>query len=189
MIEIIPKKTALLVIDMLNDFVMENGSLVVPVAESLVPIQKQLLEVSRGVGVSVVFLTDSHRPDDDEFTKWPAHAVAGTWGARIIDSLAPIEGDSVITKRRYSGFYGSDLDLTLREKAIDNVIIVGVLTDICVMYTSADASARGYKVLVVSDATGSTVRDNHLFALAHMKDVHGAQVLKASEVIRLLQGK
>jgi nicotinamidase/pyrazinamidase len=180
------KRTGLIIIDMLNDFVRNNGSLVVPIARDLIPNQKNLLETSRDAGLLVIFLTDSHQPDDDEFDKWPPHAVTGTWGSKIIDELVPIDGEMVIAKRRYSGFYGSDLDLTLRERGVDTIIIAGVLTDICVMYTSADASARGYKVVVVSDATGSTVSENHRFALNHMKEVHGAELVTTNDVIKSL---
>jgi nicotinamidase/pyrazinamidase len=181
-----PEKTALIVIDMLNDFVRDEGSLVALIAKNLIPNQMRLLEAFRKAGSLVILLTDNHRPDDDEFDKWPPHAVMGTWGSKIIDELAPIEGEMVIPKRRYSGFYGSDLDLTLRERGIGTIVLVGVLTDICVMYTSADASARSYKVFVVTDATGSTEPKSHQFALAHMKEVHGTQLIETGDVVHSL---
>jgi nicotinamidase-related amidase len=181
-----PEKTALVVIDMLNDFVEESGALVVPGAKDLVPIQTNVLDHARKRSLTVVYLADNHMPDDEEFKVWPKHSVAGTRGAQVVDELAPRKGEKVIPKRRYSGFYGTDLDLTLREAGISNIILMGVLTDICVMYTSADASARGYNVYVIADGTGSTVKENHQFALQHMKDVHNTTVVTANQVITKL---
>ncbi|MFW9912893.1 MAG: cysteine hydrolase family protein [Candidatus Thorarchaeota archaeon] len=181
-----PENSALIIIDMLNDFVEKDGALVVPVAKDLVPTQAQILNQARQKALTVVYLADNHMPDDEEFKVWPKHSIAGTRGAQVVDELAPGKGEKVIPKRRYSGFFGTDLDLTLREAGITNVILMGVLTDICVMYTSADASARGYNVYVVADGTGSTVRENHQFALQHMKDIHNTIVVTADQVLTQL---
>ncbi len=181
-----PGKTAILVIDMLVDFVEDDGALVVKDAKMLVPIQKQILDLARERGATVVYLTDNHMPDDEEFRVWPKHSVAGTRGAQVIDDLSPQQGDRVIPKRRYSGFFGTDLDLTLRESEVENVVLMGVLTDICVMYTSADAASRGYKVFVVTDATASTGKGNHKFALNHMKNIQTATLVDSNQVLEQL---
>ena len=181
-----PKKTSLVIIDMLNDFVKEKGTLVVPEAQNLVPNQTRLLKESRKLGAQVLYLTDNHQPDDDEFEKWPPHAVVGTWGSKIVDELKPEDNIPIVPKRRYSGFFGTDLDLRLREKHVETIVLVGVLTDICVMYTSADAASRGYDVVIVSDATASTSEKNHQFALQHMKEVLGLHVVTTDEVIDAL---
>jgi nicotinamidase/pyrazinamidase len=97
-----------------------------------------------------------------------------------------LNNEKALPKRRYSGFFGTDLDLRLRENGIKTIILVGVLTDICVMYTSADASARGYEVIVIKDATGSTSRENHEFAIEHMKSVHGALIMTTNEITDLI---
>jgi len=184
--EMDPRNTALIIIDMLNDFVRDDGALVVPGAASLVPNQVRILNAARKRKMLVVYLTDSHLPDDPEFRMWPPHAVTGTTGAEVIQELAPQKGDRVIPKRRYSGFFGTDLDLTLREAGVETLILVGVLTDICVMYTSADASALNYRVIVVSDATGSTNARNHEFAIEHMKRVHGVSVVTTDELVNVI---
>ncbi|MEM2143100.1 MAG: isochorismatase family cysteine hydrolase [Candidatus Thorarchaeota archaeon] len=179
--------TALIVVDMLNDFVRPSGRLPVNGAESLLPVQRRLLEVARELGYPIVYLADNHLPDDPEFTKWPPHAIVGTEGSQVVSEIAPQQSDRVIPKRRYSGFFGTDLDLTLRENGVSRIMLMGVLTDICVMYTSADASALGYEVIVVSDATMSTDDENHRFALQHMKYVHGASVITAEEAVGVLE--
>jgi nicotinamidase/pyrazinamidase len=180
------EKTALLIVDMLNDFVRKDGALVVPHALDLIPNQKKLLEKARQTKVKVIYLADHHLPNDREFEKWPPHAIAGTPGSDVIQELRPREGEQVIPKRRYSGFFGTDLDLILRESGVESIILAGVLTDICVMYTSADASARNYAVVVVTDATGSTSDENHRFALSHMRDVHGALLASTRQVVSLV---
>jgi len=185
-IEISPSSSAIIVVDMLNDFVKPEGALVVPCAADLVPKQAQLLKAARESGMSVVYLADRHQPNDPEFKMWPPHAVVGTWGSEVIEELAPAENERVIPKRRYSGFYGTDLDLTLREASVSTVVLVGVLTDICVMYTSADASARGYRVIVVTDATGSVSDERHKFALEHMREVHGASLVTSAELLKAI---
>ena len=178
-----PKPTALIIVDMLNDFVRADGALVVPKAKKLIPNQKKILEKARQIGFEILFLADNHMPDDPEFKIWPPHCVQGTHGAKVVDELSPLKSEKVIPKRRYSGFFGTDLDLTLREAGIERVILVGVLTDICVMYTSADASARNYEVIVVSDATASINEENHLNALTHMKDIHNTTITTTEEVL------
>ncbi|TXT54569.1 MAG: Isochorismatase [Candidatus Thorarchaeota archaeon] len=184
MLDMDPNKTALVIVDMLNDFVRKDGALVVPGAIDLIPRQKKLLEAARESGMMVVYLTDNHLPDDPEFDMWGAHAVVGTEGAEVIDELEPSSNERVIPKRRYSGFFGTDLDLSLREAGIETIILVGVLTNICVMYTSADASAKDYNVIVVSDATGTTSDEIHDFALGQIRDVHGSEVVKTDELLR-----
>ena len=178
-----PKPTALIIVDMLNDFVRADGALVVPEAKKLIPNQKKILEKARQIGFEILFLADNHMPDDPEFKIWPPHCVQGTHGAKVVDELSPLKSEKVIPKRRYSGFFGTDLDLTLREAGIERVILVGVLTDICVMYTSADASARNYEVIVVSDATASIKEENHLNALTHMKDIHNSAITTTEEAL------
>ena len=181
--ELEPKKTALIIVDMLNDFVRADGALVVPKAKELIPNQKKLLEKARKLGFEILYLADNHMPDDPEFEIWPKHCVQGTHGAKVIDELTPLTNEKIIPKRRYSGFFGTDLDLTLREAAVERIILVGVLTDICVMYTSADASARNYEVIVISDATGTTDSSIQKFSLKHIEKVHNGIVTTTENLL------
>lgn len=170
---------ALLVIDMLNDFVRENGALPVPDAKNIIEPLKRLLDRARSEGWHVIYLADTHEPDDKEFEVWGAHAVKGTWGNEVIDELKPQEGEVVIPKRRFSGFFGTDLDLTLREKGVTEVVVTGVLTNICVMYTATDAYQRGYRVIVPRNCVAAVDPDMHRFALRQLKEVVGAEIIEA----------
>ncbi|NOY46479.1 MAG: cysteine hydrolase [Deltaproteobacteria bacterium] len=170
---------ALLVIDMLNDFVDEKGSLRVPDTAAILPRVAQEVVDARARGESVVYVCDAHRPDDPEFSRmgWPPHAVRGTWGARVVDALAPGPSDPVVEKTTYSGFHGSDLDRVLREREVRMVRLVGCVTNICVLYTAADAAMRGYGVEVVRDAVAGLDPEDHAFALRQMERVLGARLV------------
>jgi nicotinamidase-related amidase len=150
-----PERTALIVVDMQNDFVKEGGSLVVPDAEETIPVIRGLLDLARGSGMKVVFTQDTHTEGDPEWDIWPEHVREGTWGWRIVDELAPREDELVIQKVRYDAFYGTHLDHFLRLWGVDTLIICGTVASICVHYTAASAALRWYEVIVPRDATSA----------------------------------
>ena len=150
-----PGRTALIVVDMQNDFVKEGGTLVVPDAEGTIPAIQSLLALARGSGMKVVFTQDTHGQDDPEWTMWPAHVREDSWGWRIVDELAPQEGELVIRKVRYDAFYGTHLDHFLRLWGVDTLIICGTVANICVHYTAASAALRWYDVIIPKDATSA----------------------------------
>ncbi|MEM0113783.1 MAG: isochorismatase family cysteine hydrolase, partial [Metallosphaera sp.] len=96
-----PRRTALLIIDMQNDFVDERGKLYVPQAKSTIPSIRRLIDLTRKEGGEVIYTQDWHLKDDPEFKIWGEHAVAGTWGAEIVEELAPERDDYVVKKLRY----------------------------------------------------------------------------------------
>jgi nicotinamidase-related amidase len=162
---------ALLVIDMLKDFVYEDGSLVVPGAKALIePINREIKKARRG-GDLVVFVCDAHDRDDREFKVWPSHAVEGTVGAEVVDQLDRRQEDPVIKKKRYSAFYNTELEKVLEDHGVDHLVLTGVLTDICVMHTAVDAAMRDYRVTVLRDCVKSATDEAHRWALKHMNDI------------------
>ncbi len=168
---------ALLVIDMLNDFIEEKGALVVPGAKRIVPYIQEILREFRSRGLPVIFIKDSHRPDDAEFAYWPPHAVAGTWGGEVVDELKPLPSEYQIPKRRYSAFFGTDLDLLLRELKVEKLYLTGVLTNICVYATALDAAMRGYEVAVFREGVASLSEETDQFIFRQLEEVLKAQVL------------
>jgi len=171
-------KQALLVIDMLNDFVREGAPLEVPDTRKIIPVVRREIEKARAAGHPVIYVCDTHAPDDREFSKfgWPAHAVKGTRGAEVIDELKPAAGDIVIPKTTYSGFFGTTLDETLRRLGIDSLRLTGDVTHICVMFTASDAVLRDYSVTVVGDGVAGLLKEDHDAALRIMKNVMGVKV-------------
>jgi nicotinamidase-related amidase len=147
-----PRRSALIVVDMQNDFVGEKGSLHVPDAKDTVPTIRELLDRAREAGMRVAYSQDTHDEGDPEWDIWPEHARRGTWGWRIVDELAPREGELVIQKVRYDAFYGTHLDHFLRLWDVDTVVVVGTVANICVHYTAASAALRWYDVVIPRDA-------------------------------------
>jgi len=170
-------KRALLVIDMLNDFILPQGSLTVgPAGEEIVPLIAQKIAEFREAGQAVIYICDNHKADDPEFAMFPPHCIVGTPGAEIIGALAPQRGELIIPKRRYSAFFATQLDLCLREMGITELVLVGVCTNICVLYTACDARMRTYDVTVLRDAVASFDPEAHDFALEQMENVLGVEV-------------
>lgn len=179
-------KYAILVVDMLNDFV--TGSLGCPRALAIVEPTKNLLEEARKNDVQVIFCNDSHHKGiDKELKLWGDHAIRGTKGAEVIPELPISENDYIILKRRYSSFFQTDLDLLLKELKVDTVIITGLHTHMCCRHTAADAYQNNYDVIFAKDATNSFTEEDYLYGLKYAKEVYGAQILSNEELFKLFK--
>lgn len=154
-VRIDPARTALIVVDMQNDFVKEGGTLVVPDARATIPKIKSLLDFARGSGMKVVFTQDTHEEGDPEWEIWPEHVRKGSWGWEIVDELRPLEGELVLNKVRYDAFYGTHLDHFLRLWGTGTLVICGTVANICVHYTAASAALRWFEVVIPKDATSA----------------------------------
>jgi len=182
-----PTRTAVLVVDMLNDFCSPGGAMVLPGAERLYGPQNAVMHAAREQGAFVVHIVDSHRPGlvcDREFQKRTPHCMEGQWGSQIVPELEQGEGDFTVFKRRYSGFFNTDLDLTLKDLKVDTLIVMGVVTNICVRSTVHDAFFLGYRVIVPRDcvaATGPREQESSLYDIAtHFGTVtHSGSVVDA----------
>ena len=128
-------KTAVIVVDMLNDFV--KGELSCEQSRAIVPPIRTLLSKVRCEGVPIFYCNDHHIPDvDSELKLWGYHAIAGTEGAEVVSELAPQKDDYIIQKHCYSGFFQTDLQLLLTSLGIKNLILTGLYTNICVRHTA-----------------------------------------------------
>ena len=165
---------ALLVIDMLKDFIDEKGALTTgPAGAGIVDFIEEKIQEFKTENYPVIYICDNHEIDDKEFDMFPPHCIAGTKGSEIIKRLEPGKGDKIIKKRRYSAFFGTDLHLHLREKEIDEIYMVGVCTNICVLYTAADARNLAYKVNIYKDGVASFDEEAHNFALKELETTLG----------------
>ena len=154
-----PQSTAVLVIDMIADFCLPGGAMVLPGYEKLIGPQNAVIKTLRKAGGVVIYIVDAHRPQmrrDREFVKRTPHAVEGSPGVGVVPELDRSSSDIVLLKRRYSGFFNTDLDLTLRDMLVDTVIVMGVVTNICVRSTVHDAFFQGYSVIVPQDCCAAT---------------------------------
>lgn len=177
---------AVLVVDMLNDFV--TGALACDRGKAIVPATAQLLDAARKAGVPVIFCNDAHiKGVDWELKLWGDHAIAGTEGAEVIPELKLSEQDYVVPKRRYSGFFQTDLDILLRELGVDTVIMTGLHAHMCVRHTSADAYQLGYNVVVAKEATDSFTEEDYNIGIAYLKTCYGADAYTNAELIKAFE--
>ncbi len=173
---------AILVVDMLNDFV--TGALGCDRGRAIVPATAELLDAAREAGIPVIFCNDAHLPGiDRELQIWGDHAIAGTEGAQVIPELKLCDKDYVVPKRRYSGFFQTDLDILLKELGVKTVIMTGLHAHMCVRHTSADAFCLGYDVVVAKEATDSFTEEDYQIGLAHLKTCYGADAYSKKELI------
>jgi nicotinamidase-related amidase len=172
-------KEALLICDMLNDFVREGASLEVPDTRRAIPAIRREIEMARKEGRPVVYVCEGHRPDDREFSKfgWPAHGVRGTEGARVIDELKPREADPIVYKPTYSGFNQTTLHETLKGLGVDSIRITGCVTHICIMFTAYEAVMLDYNVTVIEKGIAGLSREDHDAGLRIMKNVLGVKIV------------
>lgn len=165
-----------LVVDMVRGFCEEGYPLYAgPTIRDIIPRIQELLRHEKAQGSHIIFLCDNHDPDDAEFQMFPPHCVRGTEEAEVIPELRQF-ADEVIPKRRFSAFHGTNLGERLRELNPDKVTVVGDCTNICVLYTVADARNRDYAVEVPADCVATFDPQAHEFALQQMEKVLGARV-------------
>ena len=172
---------ALIIIDMLKDFC--DGRLANPKAQDITPSLQRLLAHAREDGWVVVFSNDAHDSDDPEMAIWGEHAMAGDPGAEVIEALAPAEGDIVSEKHHYGAFDDTGLDEQLKERGVDEVVITGQHTHICVRHSSYGALIRGYAITIPRDAVCGFEGVDEDDALEYLKATYGATVTTVDELV------
>jgi ureidoacrylate peracid hydrolase len=182
-LEFDPEHAAILVVDMLNEFLEPGGEMVLLEGRRVIEPINRLVAEGRKQGMRVVWLCDEHpTADDREFAKRVPHCRAGSWGAGIIDAMNVAQNEQRIPKRRYSGFFGTDLDLRLREWGIKQVVVTGVVTNICVRSTVHDAYFLGYDVFVPEDCVSAT-SDREQASTLYDIDTHYGDVVTSEELM------
>ena len=152
-------KRALLVLDMIVDYLTPGRPLEVARARDIVPAIAARLEAARKEGIPVVYIVDQHKPGDPDLALWGGHAIEGTEGDEVWPALAPKPGDRVVHKPTYSAFSRSDLEQVLAELKVDTLVLTGCLTEIGLFCTAKDALERGYAVELPPDAqAGSSAK-------------------------------
>lgn len=159
-----PTRTAVIVVDMQHDFIAEGAPMETPAGRAIVPTVVELVNGARSAGATIVFTAHRHRPDGSDMGRFGdlyqairerRGLVEGESGSGLYQSFEPEEGDVLVGKRRYSAFYATDLDLVLRERNIDTVVIAGVTSENCCLSTARQAMFLGYKVIFLADATAT----------------------------------
>jgi ureidoacrylate peracid hydrolase len=202
-----PARTAVIVVDMQNDFGAEGGMFaragidIAPIRKAIEP-TKAVLTTARRAGVKVVYLKMEFHPDlsnagTPESPNWIKHQplrvgeyvtapdgsqgrilVRDTWNTEILSELRPVPGDLIVSKHRYSGFYGTDLDERLRSLGIEYLIFTGCTTSVCVESTMRDAMFRDYRCILLADCAAEPLgaglsRNNHEASLLVLQTLFG----------------
>ncbi|MGB9622912.1 MAG: cysteine hydrolase family protein [Candidatus Bathyarchaeia archaeon] len=172
---------AVLVIDVINDFV--SGVMGSERASRIVSNISKLLTRARENHTPVIYITDAHHEDiEPEFQIWPVHALDSSNGSKIVEEIKPESGDYHIKKRRYSGFYETGLDSLLRDLKVDTLIITGIVTNICIQHTAADAFFRGYKIIIPSDCVEALSDAEQESALRYIEKIYGAEITTSQKL-------
>jgi nicotinamidase-related amidase len=173
------EKKALLVVDLLNDFMEPTGALYCgDASRRIIPVIRRLVDNTLAARGLVIYLRDAHARDDKEFELFPPHAIKGEWGSQIISELSPAPESVMIDKTRFSAFYETSLAEILARFHPREVWVAGVCTSICIMDTVGDLRNRDYSVVVPVNAVADLDEEFHEFALRRMKRVYGARLVE-----------
>lgn len=201
-----PSSTALLLIDLQNDFVEPGAPLETAMAYKSLPKLQDLMRFCREKGIVLIYTRHAHDDDGSDMGLFKEiypglgqrqALIEGQRGAEIYAEVAPQEGDIVVRKQRYSGFFQTNLDLILRSKGITDVAIAGATSEDCCLATARDAMYRGYRVAFLEDVTGTYDYPDIGYGAIAAEDLHRmiltivgvttAHVMKAEEFKALVQ--
>jgi ureidoacrylate peracid hydrolase len=181
-----PERTAVIVVDMINEFLEDGGLMVLPSGRALYQPIQELVDAAHAAGAGVIWLRDEH-PDlsDPEFRKRIVHCLKGTWGTQVVDALKPGPDDTIMPKHTYSGFFATPLHETLQRMGATTLVVTGVVTNICVRSTCHDAFFHGYDVLVPRQCVSATSEREQESSLYDI-DTHYGTVTSLEHVLALL---
>jgi ureidoacrylate peracid hydrolase len=191
----IPAKTAVIVVDVQNDFCSPDGALgkagqPTQAALDMIPNLQRLLTAARAAKAPVIFIQTIHE-DATDSEAWVGRMAGksasicrkNTWGAEFTE-VAPVPGEPVVIKHRYSAFINTRLDSILRTFKVENLIMTGVSTNVCVESTARQGYMLDYNIVFLSDCTAAYSQEEHDMALYNMKS-HFGLVAKADDVIAI----
>ncbi len=165
-------RSALLVIDMQKYFLNPNSTEFTPSGRIILKNIKKLIDSFRSNNSPVIFTKHAHHKSgtDAGIMKWwwEGMCIEGTPESEVAEELSPLDNERQIIKRRYSAFFNTDLDIILRSSHIEELVICGIMTNMCCESTARDAYFRNYKVFFLADATGSITEEMHLASLLNL---------------------
>jgi nicotinamidase-related amidase len=170
-----PECTALIVVDMQNDFAHKDGALYAPPSgQAIEPIYELLVEAENH-NLDIIYTQDIHTEEQfedanyyDEYERWGKHVQEGTWGAEIIEDLEPDRfADKIVQKHTYNAFHKTELDGWLEAHGINNLLICGTLANVCVLHTASGAGLRDYRPILVKDCLGYLDESDKSYAIEH----------------------
>lgn len=182
--------TVLMLIDVINDFFDPTCRNYHASYDQVLANIKDVLATARRAGVPIIHSMEGHRPGTDfEHKKLPVHNIIGQHDAEPAAGIEIKDGEIVVRKRRYSAFFGTDLDLLLRERGIDRLIVVGVKSHVCIRATIQDAFAYGYEVSLVRECTGSNHAHLHAASLEDIQRYMGSVISLEEAKQKLMEAR
>lgn len=183
---VLPGRAALVVIDITRDSLLppETSGIALVGAPEAVEGSRRVLSAARAAGLPIVFIQEIHRRDKIDFGREldgaeGVHCLEGEPGAQFLDDLRPLPNEYYVPKRRYSAFFGTDLEILLKGLKAETLILVGFLTDVCVHYTGADAHQHDYRIRVVPECVAGSSR------AAHDASLNALEYLQTGAVVPL----
>lgn len=200
--ELIVGRPALLVIDMQHDFLDPGVPLEAAGGRDIIPAVGAMVAAARQARIPVIFTQEAHRPGGvdsgreadpgmgkDGQAPTPDHCVEGSRGIEIVDEIGFEPGDLTISKRRYNCFLGTDLDLLLRGLNVETLLVTGVDTNVCVLWTVGEGFQRDYHVRVLEDCVAGTSPEEHEAALVIMRALTMGRPVLSAEVLAALRNR
>ena len=165
-------KPAIIVVDMVKDNLREGSRHpITQEGRAILPNLQKLLQEGRKKGFPVIFACDSFLKEDFIFKgKMKPHSVRGTQGSEVTDELKPEPSDMVLPKRRFSAFFKTDLDQTLRVFGVDTIVVTGITVEVCVLTTAMDGLCHDFSVILLEDCTASSSKEKHRACLSLYRD-------------------
>lgn len=181
-----PASTAVIVVDMINEFLEDGGLMVLASGRALYGPIQQLVDAAHAAGAAVVWMRDEHADQSDpEFRKRIVHCLRGSWGTQVVDALKPGPDDIVLPKHTYNSFFQTPLHAILQKRGITTLVVTGVVTNICVRSTCHDAFFLGYDVLVPEQCVSATSEREQASSLYDI-DTHYGSVTSLERVLGML---
>lgn len=181
------RSLAIIAIDLQND-ILEGGALPCKRIHSILDPLQKLFAHARALGIPIIYICDCHRKGDPELLIWDDHMIEGSYGAQIIDTVAPCEKDFVIKKNLFNGFVNTNLQNTLDLLGIDTLLFTGWRTDVCIAQTAIEAFYRGYRIAIAEDGVNSTTQNEHEFGMSLMGINYDFAVYPCEDAIQSLLG-
>ena len=164
--------SALLVVDMQNQFISRGAPLYLPAGATIIPQVAKTIAAFRNAGRPVIFTRHVHHPEGIDAGImgwwWDDMIIEGSPESEIHPDLAPSTTEKVVCKHRYSAFYNTDLETVLRIHKIADLVVCGVMTNLCCESTTRDAFYRDYRVFFLADGTATLTEEMHVAALLNL---------------------
>ena len=183
-------RPAVIVVDMVKDNFKEGSRLpITQQGRAIIPNLQKLLQESRKRNYPVIFANDSFLKEDFLFKgRLKAHSIRGTEGSEVVDALKPEPSDIVLPKRRFSAFFKTDLDQTLRVFGVDTLVVTGLTTEFCVLTTVMDGLCLDFSVIILEDCSTSHSDERHQTCLSLYRDTSLYPLLRVMTLSEFLDG-